>query len=310
MRSKNYSRLLYPLVLFSAFLSLGQSYVSEQEFMKFKEVAEGLVEPVVVATDDASLCDAVAKLRGELASQSIDMQRRSIYAACYAAVRDYRDLGENKRQELLQILTEGVTFDKDSGIRGKCVIFLYELVYDMKIAISKQESIKNIEMAYGNESRKSRYMVLLLVCSGSPKADGVIDSLSDKNPSYYRRPFYSPEWAATLIKAQRGDLNSIKRLILLSERSNPEDRFTLQFQDFQAIHNKLAVAYLHEYLKSNITLPKTVEVLPEVYAASKASMALSRMLEGFPAFTDYNTPEAIAACRKWMEENPDCKFRK
>ena len=36
---------------------------------------------------------------------------------------------------------------------------------------------------------------------------------------------------------------------------------------------------------------------------------LYKMLDGFPEYDDYNTKEAIEACRHWMEKNKDFKFK-
>ncbi len=242
--------------------------------------------------------------------------RLSLYVNVFVTVKNNHELSLDTRQVLMDVLAdgminEGIVKDNTLYIKEKNIKFLYELVYEQKIHVLTKQCVENIEKACVQTLHEPRYAVLLLSASGSKKTNKLLRKFADSSRLNLARMYYSATWAATLFFAQKAEEKYVRRLVHLSEKAievNPGMLLVL-FRDLPTVHDKIVVQYLHEYLKSDKRAPEWDDGVTELqYVSYYAALALSKMLQGFPAPKRFFNMDAVEICRKWMAEQKEFVF--
>ena len=286
--------------------------------MRAGRLLAAVVESASVEARDKALLD----LRAAIGESR--MMRGITYPRISMALNNAASMDVSLRNALLEILAEAVANDTIDAIRNNCLRFIWEFMSLRRDEEYSGHFVECLEKAYAEGAvaglqHGRRNIILALDTCNSRMTDEICRKYANKYPSNFEWVSNSEQWCATLAMARRGDVKSVKFLIRLSEADSDYDRLLYIFNDITCVHHKLVVEYLRLYLMSDkrfwdsfCELRGPLEDYSQFYhpVASYAAKALSMMLEGFPAFKDYESPGAIAACRKWMEENPDYKFRK
>ncbi len=288
--------------------------------------ARRLLEAVVESSDATARDKALLDLRAAIGESR--MMRGIAYSRISMVLNNAASMELPLRNALLEMLAEAVANDTIDAIRENCLRFIWEFMSLRRDEEYSVHLVECLEKAYAEGAvtglqHGRRNIILALDACNSRMTDEICRKYANKYPPNFEWVSNSGQWCATLAMARRGDVKSVKFLIRLSEADSDYDRFMTLFNDISCVHHKLVVEYLRLYLMSDKRfwdsfcelrgpLEDHSQFHSEIYhpVASCAAKALSMMLEGFPAFKDYESPGAIAACRKWMEENPDYKFRK
>jgi|GEM_PF-2777738 len=280
-----------------------------------KKRAKILIGEIIESKSSEDIQETLQSMRNSISAEIvisddiIPRYRSQFYAEIYDYLRKNKDLSTQNIKALWDILSEGIVNDNVLYQKKKNIFYLSELITENANVQFSDAFINNIENAFKNKSLHDRYMILLIVYSKSPIADEVLQKYSKTSPKNLSKIFDSPEWAAKLIMAKNGDINYTNQIITLSEAANEIERFSLLFNDISSVRNIEITKYLQRYLISNERLPQLKPQLPGELIASKAAVALSKMLVGFPLLDNYNNENNLNACRKWMKEQKEYKFK-
>ena len=240
----------------------------------------------------------------------IDELRIQVYADTFLKLKNDNSLTSSVRIALWEILAEGTVNDNNDYAKNRCIEFIWRLMETRKKDHYSKHFVSCLEKGYKESCFYDwRYIVLALDASKSKLTMEIVKNYSNRIPRNTYRIYYSREWCATLIAARHNDKKSIKSLIKLCEAAREEERFYLLFVDISLVHDKMIVDYLLQYLKSDENMFDNSPCMHVEKIASRTALMLSRMLKDFPEYKDYNDMEAIEACRRWMEENKDYKFK-
>ena len=298
-------------------ISLTSFGLSDEESLRAqkerKEKSVQLLATVTGSKNDADLKKALDALRTAISKDrpanenAISEIRIQIYADIYLKLKDDNSLTPSVRTSLWEILAEGTFNDNNNYAKSRCIEFIWKLVEAGKTEHYSEYFVSCLERGYKESIFYDwRYIVLALDASKSKLTMEIVKNYSNRIPRNTYRIYYSREWCATLIAARHNDKKSIKSLIKLCEVAREEERFYLLFEDISLVHDKMIVDYLLQYLKSDENMFDNSPCMPVEKIASRAALMLSRMLKGFPDYKDYNDMEA---CRRWIEENKDYKFK-
>lgn len=278
-----------------------------------KEKSGMLLAKVIESKNDADLKKALDALRTTISEDkpanenAIPKMRLQIYVDIYMTLKNGRQMTPSVRMSLWEILAE-CTVNDNHGYT--CIKFIWELMEEGEAEQFSRHFVDCLEKAYQKASSDDwRYIVLALDASGSKMTDDIVKKYSNRIPTTLDFIYNSREWCATLIAAKHKDEKAIKFLIRLCEAARDEEHFRLLFNDISAVHDKMVVNYLWQYLKSEENMFDNTPCMPLESVASRAAKTLYKMLDGFPEYDDYNTKEAVESCRRWMKENRDYKFK-
>ena len=280
-----------------------------------KKRAKILIGEIIESKSSEDIQETLQSMRNSISAEIvisddiIPRYRSQFYAEIYDYLRKNKDLSTQNIKALWDILSEGIVNDNVLYQKKKNIFYLSELITENANVQFSDAFVNNIENAFKNKSLHDRYMILLIVYSKSPIANEVLQKYSKTLPKNLSKIFDSPEWAAKLIMAKNGDINYTNQIITLSEAANEIERFSLLFNDISSVRNIEITKYLQRYLISNELLPQLKPQLPGELIASKAAVALSKMLVGFPLLDNYNNENNLNACRKWMKEQKEYKFK-
>lgn len=280
-----------------------------------KKRAKILIGEIIESKLSEDIQETLQSMRNSISAEIvisddiIPRYRSQFYAEIYDYLRKNKDLSTQNIKALWDILSEGIVNDNVLYQKKKNIFYLSELITENANVQFSDAFVNNIENAFKNKSLHDRYMILLIVYSKSPIANEVLQKYSKTSPKNLSKIFDSPEWAAKLIMAKNGDINYTNQIITLSEAANEIERFSLLFNDISSVRNIEITKYLQRYLISNERLPQLKPQLPGELIASKAAVALSKMLVGFPLLDNYNNENNLNACRKWMKEQKEYKFK-
>jgi len=111
------------------------------------------------------------------------------------------------------------------------------------------------------------------------------------------------EWGAELVRARKGDKNSIKNVLKAVEDENDMiTKITVLLRELEYVHQPEIVIYLKKYLDSDERLEAVKPTVTGAKCAQYAAVALAQILESFPVVKeDINyTEKELNICRQWM----------
>ncbi len=115
-------------------------------------------------------------------------------------------------------------------------------------------------------------------------------------------------WEAKFILAVKNREKYTERVLKVFDNVYEDWQTTLLFDDLIKIKDKKIVEFLNTFLESNKRMPKFANHIPAEPYATRAALALSKMLEGFPQ-GEYNDEKVIKKCKKWLKQQKEFKFK-
>jgi hypothetical protein len=208
--------------------------------------------------------------------------------------------------QLTRDVTSTSTLVRNSSVNG----LLRALSSSRQVNVSRQ-SRDTLERLF--RQNVDRQTILLAGLAG-------VESVSDDLRSLARQPirepsagrfFGTPEWAAHLVLARRGDPQSLDALLDFARRQDLHTRVVVVAVDFQYVPQPEVVEFLQAHLESDERLEPVKTTVPGLPVANYAASSLARLLVGFPVEyrEDYSyTDEEIRACRAWLSAQDQPKF--
>ncbi len=269
---------------------------------------------------DDALKQAKQAIRDEIAKEKIEYDeegdeltseyRRFIYTRMYTCLQDNKQLSLSKKRALFDLLSEGLVNDNETYLKKRILRHLTELINSKDDSYLSESFVNNVEKAYRNEDLQNRHIVFSLAYVKSPLADAILNE--------YANFTFDPEegyntvgWAAILLMAQRGNIEAIKKMLLLAEKEHANIKFKTLFDDISSVHHEMCVQYLNKYLMSDYRVFPVRPGDPGVLLAGSAAHALGNMLVGFPECRQKYYPNAddLKPFRQWMSQQKQFKFK-
>jgi len=300
------------------FFSLGiiADQVEENSYIELKRQVKKHINSMIEAVEQKSdlqekekmlFNDPLWKKDNEL--ERSEQFRRMFYAFTYEEVMNDNKLSLKIKKYFIEFISEGMVNDNTLHLKQTNVDFLCKIFSNSHyISEMNDNTLKNIRIAYEDRNLRNRDMIFLAYITKLPQAKNDIENLSKKTVNVINFS-QTAEWAAILIMAQRNDFHAIKKAIALTKKSNVITRSCSLFDDLAMIKSEEIVLYLKEGLNSKERLPELKVTIPGEFLAARAAKCLSKMLEGFPQYDNYNTEKALDSCRIWMKSQKSFHFK-
>lgn len=238
----------------------------------------------------------VLPLSQMLANNSASV-RREIYLAIVEHVRAKRGTVQARR-ELVEVLAKSLQ-DPSPIVRNSVAKWLTTL---KPVDFGPNAKI-SIEKAFSKKPTKR--LILLSGIVDIPAVNKKVEKLifTPSAKVSVGRFYGTLEWAAELVRARKGNRDSIKKVLkAVEEDNNITTKVTLLLPELKYVHQPEIIIYLKKYLDSNERLEPVKPTVPGMKYAQYAAVALAQMLKGFPVIKeDLNyTEKELNTCRKWM----------
>ncbi len=235
--------------------------------------------------------------------------RRMFYAFMYDKVMNDQLLSSKIKNYFIEFISGGMVNDNPLHLKQTNINFLCKIFSNSDhVSGMNEKTLQNIKIAYENHSLHNRDMIFLAYITKLPNMEKDIEDLSKRTVD--KTNFnQTAEWAAVLIMAQKNDIHAIEKAISLTKKSNVITRSCSLFDDLAMIKSEEIVLYLKECLNSKERLPELKVTIPGEFLAARAAKCLSKMLEGFPEYDNYNTEKALDSCRLWMKNRKSFHFK-
>lgn len=226
-----------------------------------------------------------------------------------SAPSERRGITEHLAQQIAQEQIAGTEAGGGDDPTGK----LLELSPALTAGDFSPESRRLLELAFQYEPTKDNMLL-----AGMADADALNREIETWAGKRIEQPasgmFYGTlPWAANLVRARRGDEESLQKVLDASRKADIESQVVFLLKELAYVPQPEVAAYIAAFVFSEERLEPLKPTVRGLLHAQYAAAALSRMLEGSPVpyREDYSySPGEILALRGWLETiNGNWQFR-